>query len=282
MISAVLFSWQFRPLWIVIPLLVAGVLLGLLYVFQDRLIFYPQSITEDEAEAVVERYDHVSEVSYQVDDDKHVHGWLLNPQTENGESEGLLIYYGGNAEELSAQIPEMSAELPSWSVLLVNYRGYGRSDGEPSEEELYDDALMIFDDMQRQMEPPPQRTVLMGRSIGTGIATKVAAERPVDGAVLISPFDSLKEVGRHHYPFLPIGALMRYSFASAERINDTGAPILTISGGDDSIIPNERTRKLVEQIRLPNRHEEIPARGHNDIHHDPKFWETIHDFLESK
>ncbi|SER93581.1 alpha/beta hydrolase [Salisediminibacterium halotolerans] len=282
MISTVLLSWAFRPTWILVPLLIVAVLLTLLYVFQDRLIFYPQSITEDEAEAVTERYDYVSEVSYQVDDEKHVHGWLIEPQTERGKSEGLLIYYGGNAEELSAQIPEMSAELASWSVLLVNYRGYGLSDGAPSEEALYNDALMIFDDIKRRMDPEPPQTVLMGRSIGTGVAVKVASERPVDGTILISPFDSLKEVGRQHYPFLPVGALLRYDFSSAERINAVGSPILTVSGSDDSIIPKERTQKLIEKIGLPHRHEEIAGRGHNDLHLDAKYWETIHEFLDAE
>ncbi|WP_280771489.1 alpha/beta hydrolase [Salipaludibacillus daqingensis] len=268
-------------LWPAIILLFIGIMLSLLYAFQDRLIFYPQSISQTEVDRIARDYELSEELSFHGEDGKELHGWLVNAEQHGNETHRLLIYYGGNAEELSGQIPLMTDHLQDWSVLLVNYRGYGKSEGSPREESLYDDALLIFDQIQGRFDGGLDSLVLMGRSIGTGIATKVAAERDVNGLILISPFDSLTEVARHHYPFLPISTLLRYSFNSAERINDISAPVMVMAGDEDRIIPEKRTRALLEKKTGSVQYELMNGRGHNDIHIDPHFWTSIRDFLKS-
>jgi uncharacterized protein len=275
-IPAVLWN---KWIWLLsVPVLIIGVVILLIYLFQDRLIFYPQTITEEEADRVSQMYERAEEVTFTGGEGKELHGWLVHPR-EKAEEEKLLIYYGGNAEELSGQISLMSENLADWTILLVNYRGYGMSEGTPDEEMMYEDALAVFDNVNRLMDHDPAKTVLMGRSIGTGIAVKVASERQVDGMVLVTPFDSLKEVARYHYPFLPVSWLLRYSFDSASRINDTDAPLLIIAGGEDHIIPEERALRLLEEKEGTSDYEFIENRGHNDIHSSPRFWEAIKYFL---
>ncbi|PTL40148.1 hypothetical protein C6Y45_01855 [Alkalicoccus saliphilus] len=275
-IPAVLWN---KWIWLLsVPVLIIGVVILLIYLFQDRLIFYPQTITEEEADRVSQMYERAEEVMFTGGEGKELHGWLVHPR-KKAEEEKLLIYYGGNAEELSGQISLMSENLADWTILLVNYRGYGMSEGTPDEEMMYEDALAVFDNVNGLMDHDPAKTVLMGRSIGTGIAVKVASERQVDGMVLITPFDSLKEVARYHYPFLPVSWLLRYSFDSASRINDTDAPLLIIAGGEDHIIPEERALRLLEEKEGTSDYEFIENRGHNDIHSSPRFWEAIKNFL---
>lgn len=269
-------------IWLLsVPVLITGLVVLLIYLFQDRLIFYPQTITEEEAERVSQIYERAEEVTFTGGEGKKLHGWLVHPREKTVE-EKLLIYYGGNAEELSGQISLMSENLPDWTILLVNYRGYGMSEGTPDEEMMYEDALAVFDAVNGIMDHNPAKTVLMGRSIGTGIAVKVASERQVDGMVLVTPFDSLKEVARYHYPFLPVSWLLRYSFDSISRINDTGTPLLIIAGGEDHIIPEERALKLLEEKEGASEYKLIENRGHNDIHSSPRFWEAIKNFLTKK
>ncbi|SDI60250.1 hypothetical protein SAMN04488123_103326 [Natribacillus halophilus] len=262
--------------------LVAALFIGLLYALQERLIFHQPSLSPSDAQQVIDQNDHVEEVSFQSKDDERLHGWLLHPQQRESEDTQLLIYYGGNAEELSMQIPEMSAHLEDWSVLLVNYRGYGMSEGSPGEEVLYADALTIYDEIRDQLEGEITSTVLMGRSLGTGVATKVASEREVDGLVFVSAFDTFTEVARLQFPFLPVSWLLQHEFDSLSRINDTSAPLLAIAGDNDEIVPKERSRALLANYEGTVQFETLAERGHNDLHLDESFWPLIREFLDGE
>ncbi|SDN86843.1 alpha/beta hydrolase [Alkalicoccus daliensis] len=256
--------------------LLAIFLLGLLYFFQERLIFYPQTMTEEEVQRVADSYPNAEEISFTAEDGTALHGWLVHASPE-AEVNRLLIYYGGNAEELSGQIPMMSEHLENWSVLLVNYRGYGASEGSLDEEKMYEDALLIHDEIQAQY--PIETLAVMGRSIGTAVAVNTAAERTADNVILVSPFDSFKEVAGHHYPFLPVSLLLRYTFPSEEKINDISAPLLVIAAEEDQVIPGERTRALLAQREGGAETVWIPNRGHNDMHVNTEFWDAIRAFL---
>src|SRR5262249_22796712 len=128
----------------------------------------------------------------------------------------LVIYFGGNAEEVSWLLQE-SPRLAPWALLLVNYRGYGLSDGRPSESALYNDAVALYDWVTARPDTDARRIVFVGRSLGTGVATYLASQRTVSGVVLVSPYDNLVEVARGVYPYLPVDGLMRYRFDSAAR-----------------------------------------------------------------
>src|SRR5205823_14467096 len=130
--------------------------------------------------------------------------------------------------------------------LAVNYRGYGAGEGEPGERDCAADALAMYVAGVRREDVDPRRIVGFGRSLGTPIAVHLAAERPVAGAVLVSPFDSMTAIGKTHYPFLPVSLLLRHRFDALPDAKRNTMPLLAIVGESDSIIPPERSRALFD------------------------------------
>ena len=181
-------------------LIVGAVLLvgvpATMYLAQDSLLFLPQPLIGPPRVARP-----VEPLAFEREEGVKVRGWFVTTAEARAP---LAIFYGGNAEELSWQMTE---PWPAdWSLALVNYRGYGESDGKPSEAALFGDALAVFDALARRPDVDASRIVLVGRSLGSGVAAYVAAERPVAAVVLISPYDSMTAVARRHYPWLPVGA----------------------------------------------------------------------------
>jgi uncharacterized protein len=255
--------------WLVVG---AVLLLGVpatMYLAQDSLLFLPQPLIGPP------RTTRPTEpLEFEREEGVKLRGWLVKAA---GARAPLLIFYGGNAEELSWQMTE---PWPAdWSLALVNYRGYGESDGNPSEAALFGDALVVFDALARRPDVDPARIVLVGRSLGSGVAVYVAAERPVAAVVLISPYDSMTALGQRHYPWLPVGLLLKHPFESASRAPQIRAPLLAIAGGRDRIIPPSHSRKLVEAWGGPKRFVELEEADHNDIWVAPKYWPAIDGFL---
>lgn len=252
---------------VLLPLALLGG--GLLYVFQGALIYFPQPLAPSRRMALAPHdvvFDH---------DGVRLHGWWLRGAVS--AEQPLIIYYGGNAEEVSGFIAE-AGRLPAGGLLCVNYRGYGDSAGRPSETTLVADALFIYDQV-RASGIPPEHVVLMGRSLGSGVAVQVAAHRPVRGLILVTPFDSLLAVARHHYPFLPVRLILRQRFDSIARAPSIRIPLLVLMGSADAIIPNASTRKLVAAWGGAVRLVTIEGAGHNDISLLAGYGEAIQAFL---
>jgi pimeloyl-ACP methyl ester carboxylesterase len=255
--------------WLVVG---AVLLLGVpatMYLAQDSLLFFPQPLVGPPR--VVRP---AEPLEFEREEGVKLRGWLVKAAEARAP---LVIFYGGNAEELSWQMTE---PWPAdWSLALVNYRGYGESDGNPSEAALFGDALAVFDVLARRPDVNPARIVLVGRSLGSGIAVYVAAERPVAAVLLISPYDSMTALGQRHYPWLPVGLLLKHPFDSASRAPRIGVPLLAIAGGRDRIIPPAHSRKLVEAWGGPKRFVELGDADHNDLSGAPQFWPAIDGFL---
>jgi pimeloyl-ACP methyl ester carboxylesterase len=249
----------------------AAALLGLAYIGQSRLIFFPQPLSVAPPPS-----DRVEEIRHTSADGTRLHGWLVKAQASRAP---LLIYYGGNAEEVSWMLVA-STQFSGWSLLLMNYRGYGLSEGRPGEAALLSDALELYDAAAARPDVDPGRIALMGRSLGSGVAVHVAARRPVRGLVLVSPYDSLAALARRHYPFLPAAALLRHRFDSLSLAPRIGAPLMCVVASRDSIIPVEHSRRLFQAWAGPRRWHEIAGAGHNDLSERPEYWETIARFLQ--
>lgn len=183
-------------------------------------------------------------------------GWRVR---DGGER--ALIYFGGNAESLEPLRVPLADALPGHAVYLVAYRGYGASDGRPDETALFDDALALFD--QVRSESPSRPIDVIGRSLGSGVASYLASQRPVSRLVLVTPFDSLASVAASHYPWLPVRWLLRDRFESAHYLNAYRGPLLVIRAGRDSIIPPVNTDRLLAAARTPPRTLDLPGAGHN-------------------
>jgi hypothetical protein len=263
--------------WIVIG---AAVVLGVpaaMYLLQDSLLFLPQPYVGAPPAARAGRP--VEELEFEARDGVRLRGWLVHRSMPAGRAP-LVVYYGGNAEEVSWQATE---PWPAdWPLALVNYRGYGASEGKPSERDLYADALAVIDALALRPDVDPERIVLVGRSLGAGVATHVAAHRPVAGVVLISPYDSMIEVGRRHYPWLPVGLLLKHPFDAQSLAPEIQAPLLAIAGSRDSIIPTVHSRRLFDAWGGPKRWVELPGADHNDLGSRPAFWPAIDAFLRER
>ena len=173
--------------------LVALAVLGiplLIFLVQDRLLFHPQPLSDAQRAQVGEK-----EVLLDADGVR-LQAWHI-------PGEPLILYFGGNAEEVSWMLQAGRRNAPGAGWLLVNYRGYGGSEGAPSAENISADAVRWYDHARAELKA--KKIVVFGRSLGSGAAVHVAAHRPVEGAILVTPFDSLTEVARRHYPFLPVG-----------------------------------------------------------------------------
>jgi pimeloyl-ACP methyl ester carboxylesterase len=260
--------------WIVIGAVVVFGLPAAMYFLQDSLLFLPQPYVGTTPAARAGRT--VEDLTYEASGGVRLRGWLVHASAPAGRAP-LAVYFGGNAEEVSWQAAEpWPAE---WSLALVNYRGYGRSEGQPSERDLCADALAIVDALARRPDVDPARIVLVGRSLGAGVATHVAAHRPVAGVVLVSPYDSMTEVGKRHYPWLPVGLLLKHPFDAHSAAPAIGAPLLAIVGGRDTIIPVAHSQRLFDAWGGPKRWVELPGADHNDLGAWPGFWTAIDAFL---
>jgi uncharacterized protein len=175
----------FLSVFVVAALLAAGLCL-LVYLNQGRLIFFPQRLDERTAIGIQRSFPRAEAFELVADDGVRLRGWLIAGPMRRPSP--LVIYFGGNGEEVSWLVPEFSRAL-DWAALVVNYRGYGLSEGQPSETKLYRDALALYDRATHRPDIDSGRVIVMGRSLGTGVATYLASQRSVAGVVLISPPD---------------------------------------------------------------------------------------------
>lgn len=243
------------------------------WLMQDSLIFFPQPLG-----STAHLPAHSGPFVVQSGDGARLAGWIVQGSAVPAPT---VIYFGGNAEEVSHTLADPGWPR-QWSIVAVNYRGYGTSEGKPGERELAADALAIYDAVAARDGVDRNRIVVFGRSLGTAVAARVAAERPVAGVVLVSPYDSLVAVGSHHYPFLPVSMLLKHRFDAAADARRCRMPMLTIVASSDSIIPVARSRALYDAWAGPKSWQAVPGADHNTLGLTSGFWSGISGFLAER
>lgn len=190
-------------------------------------------------------------------------GWHVPPPKEQ-EARGIVILFPGNAGNIGHRIAyiQMFRSL-GLATLAIDYRGYGRSSGSPSEAGTYRDADAAWTFARRTLGFPTQRTILFGESLGGGVATALAAAQRPGALVLASTFTSVPDLGAEYYPLLPIRALARIQYDNLALIRNVETPVLVIHSRDDEIIPFTHGERLYAAARTPKRMIEI-AGGHNE------------------
>lgn len=247
---------------------------GLVWFAQESLIFFPRPATIDARAPEGWR---METVEFTAADGNRLGGVLLRPPLERA---ALVIYYGGNAEELTEGADALARDHGARALLLVNYRGYGRSQGRPAEKALVADALELFDWAAKQPGIDPQRIAVHGRSLGSGIAVRVAAARPVRCVVLTSPFASALDVAREIYPWLPVSWLLRHPFDSGAVAPKVTAPLLVIAADEDMIIKPHHSERLASLWGGRVERASLAGFGHNDLHLTPRYAAAIREFLD--
>lgn len=173
-----------------------------------------------------------------------------------------IIYFGGNAEDVSLNLPSFEKSFPDHALYLLHYRGYGGSSGTPSEEAFQHDALNLFDRVRAEHS----EIAVMGRSLGTGVAVRLCSQRPASRLILITPYDSLQEIAADQFPFVPVKWLLRDKYDSGKYAPGITMPTAIVAAESDEVIPRASTEKLfarfgkgVATLKV------IPGTGHNTI-----------------
>lgn len=241
---------------IVVGVVVAPLLL--MYVFQRGMIYMPVA----ELPPLDEVLPGAESIEVATEDGLTLGGWFL-PTATPGEP--TVLVFNGNAVNRGVRAP-LAERLHArgLGVLLLDYRGYGGNPGSPDEQGLVADARAALHWALDRPEVDPRRIVYFGESLGSGVAVALAAEREPAALVLRSPFTSLVDAAKFHYPVLPVGLLMKDRFPSIERIGGLRCPLLVIAGEADSVVPFELSRRLYEAARGPKQLLSYPGFDHND------------------
>ena len=256
----------------VLALVIVGFPL-LMYLMQDRLLFFPQPTDAARREAIGRQFAFAREVVIQSDDGQRLHAWFVPGERQKP----VVLYFGGNAEEVSWMIQDARTRVPGLGWLLVNYRGYGGSGGAPSEAAISADALRWHDYAAKELGA--KEMIAFGRSLGSGAAVYLASQRPLKAVVLVTPYDSLVEVAKRHYPYLPVSLMLRHPFDSAARAPGINTPLLCIAASRDQVIPALHAQRLFEAWGGPKRWLLLEEAGHNTTDSHPLFWQTVGEFL---
>lgn len=236
-------------------------LAAFLYAYQRRLIYYP--VAPDPSF----RADEISIDNQGI----RLHGWVLNP----GRAKAL-IYFGGNSELITHRRGFFEDVFTDYSVYLIDYRGYGYSEGKPSEAALFSDALAIYDRLAGQHGS----ISAYGRSLGSGVAVYLAAERALEQLILLTPYDSVVAVARRHYPMFPVHLLLRDHFDSAARAADVDEPVLITAAELDREIRLPHTLALKRRfLHAPLTFRVIAGAAHNNIVDFPDYREAVREFI---
>ena len=253
---------RFLVALLAVPVLAYAGICVLMYGSQRGLVYLPQ---------------HTRVEAAQTDFELRRGGVVLRGWTVNPGGRDVLLYFGGNADPLHGMRDRLAAWFPRRTSYLLAYRGYGASDGEPRQELLFADALALFDDVRRRH--PDARIAVIGRSLGSGVASYVAGHRPVDRLVLVTPFDSLAAVAGAHYPWLPTGLLVTERFDSAHWLRDFRGPVLVIRAGRDQVIPPANTDRLVAALSPAPRVLVLPESDHDAVLSSPAERDALVAFL---
>ena len=196
----------------------------------------------------------------------------LNVTTRQLQVLDAVIYFGGNAEDVSSSLPELEKAFPAHALYLMHYRGYGGSAGKPGEEALVADALALFDQVRTQH---PNVTVI-GRSLGSGVAVHLASVRPVARLVLVTPYDSMVELAARQFPMFPVRWLLTNKFESWRYAPQISVPTTLIAAENDAVIPGASTNLLLTRFkRGVARLVVIPSTGHNTVANHPLYAQTL-------
>lgn len=243
-----------------------------LYVFQRRLIYFPEQLRPG-----LKDYNatDMTLVSLQTKDNLELISWY-KPATNN---QPTILYLHGNGGHIGYRMPLVRQFLKAgFGVFLLEYRGYGGNKGSPSEQGLYEDGRAALRFLAQQ-SVELKRTVLYGESLGTGIATKLAVEYPVCALVLQSPYTSLVSLSRYHYPWIIIKPWDQFN--SMERMKQIHTPVLVLHGKLDQVVPFDEGLKLFNQANEPKQMLTFDDKNHNDLWDERGFSEKIIHFVQA-
>ncbi len=246
-----------------------GVVVGALFFLQDGMLF-PRDATAPPWRALPPA---VERLTLATDGGATIHGLWLPP--EEGLADTIVVGFPGNAWNAQDFAMFLHDGLPTAEIVVFHYRGYAPSEGRPSERALVGDARRIVDLVAERGRDAP--IVVVGMSIGSGVAAQVASRPGVAGAVLVTPFDSVRALAQARYPWVPVGPLLRHPFDSVAALRGVERPVAVIAAGRDTLVPPARTRALVAQVPNVVSDRVVEEATHNDLYDHPRFPELLRE-----
>jgi fermentation-respiration switch protein FrsA (DUF1100 family) len=245
-----------------IALVLLGIYLGaaaVLYVFQRDYLYFPD---KQRPAADLAGVASLREFELVTSDGLRLLAWYLPP----ARGRPVVLYFHGNAGSIANRVPRLADFADAGlGVLMPEYRGYGGNEGVPTETGLYADAAAAMDFLDKEAIAP-NRIVVYGESLGTGVATRVASEHGVAAVVLEAPYTSIAAIAARHYSFVPVGLMLKDRFDSLSRIAQLRAPILILQGERDQVVPPELGRELFAAAPEPKQFWVAPGAGHEDLY----------------
>ncbi len=249
--------WQ-RITWPLarIALLLAAVMV-LVFACQSKLVYFPTSQLKGTPDDVGLTY----EIVWLTTTDKvRLHGWYIPAK----KATAVVLFNHGNGGNISHRI-DIAHLLNNLglSVLMFDYRGYGKSQGSPNEQGTYLDAEAAWQYLTRTRGISPDKIVIYGRSLGGAIAAHLAVSHPPGILIVDSTFTSLKDVGQEIYPFLPVRLLSRFDYPTKKNVSAVRCPVLVIHSPDDDLVPFHHGKQIFDAAKEPKKFLKLEG-GHND------------------
>jgi pimeloyl-ACP methyl ester carboxylesterase len=256
------------PWFSIIGAITYGAICLLLFIQQPRFIFFPSRVIEKTPELFNLPYKEVwLPVPVRSIEVEHIHGWWLESQQPNAK---VLLYLHGNGLNIGANIAHASRFYKlGFSVLLIDYRGYGRSEGAfPNETRVYQDAATAWNYLVQQRKIPPRHIFIYGHSLGGAIAIDLAVKHPnAAGLIVESSFTSIRDVVayRNLFRMFPVNLILTQRFESIKKLPQLKMPVLFIHGTDDLSLPFFMSQKLYAVAPEPKKLILVPGAGHNNV-----------------
>lgn len=271
-----------RSLWTVFASVI--VLLGsgcnlILEPIEHRFLFRPWGGDAARLASIAASDNGLEEIRLPTSDGVTLHGWLKRPRTaRSGERFPLVIVFGGARRETSWLI-NRAAGPEQWGWLFINYRGFGLSEGDPSERVVVADTRLIYDYAAARPDVDATKIVVLGRSLGTYFTVALASSRALRGAILATPFDSIAAVGEERYPWLPVGLILNGRYDAASMAPKIKVPALFVLAENDDVTPMQNGVALADAWGGPRRIVTLAGARHYGIERREEFWNAVEEFL---
>lgn len=236
---------------------------GLLYVFQRSLLYHPSWRNEDADKRSI----------FFDSDGEKIRVITARSQNVSGKA---IIYFGGNGDSASESCISLGSEFKDQDIFCLDYRGFGGSTGQPTEEGIFADSLVLYDLVSKDHAD----VAIIGRSLGSGVGVYVASQRPVNKLVLITPYDSITNVASFQFPIFPVSLMLKDRYDSASRVLEIKSPTLIFLAENDRTIPRSNSEELIR--RFPSgqaRVEILSGTTHNSIIVNDQMFRSIREFL---
>ncbi len=265
-------------IWIVIT--IAGVYLafaGFLFIFQSHYIYYPERVLSVTPHSIGLQFE---SVSFETTDGVQLSGWFVPSES----ARGVILFCHGNAGNISHRLDSIQIfHQLGLDVFIFDYRGYGQSEGKPTEQGTYKDAEAAWRYLIEERQVKPNEVIIFGRSLGGAVASWLAQSHTPGGLILESTFTSLPDIAAGLYPYLPVRLLLRFEYNTAEYLGRVDCPVLIVHSRDDEIMPFDHGQQLFESAKEPKKFLETTGTHNNGFITSGKRYEDgLHTFISQR